>query len=106
MKKMLLLFVALLLMPMAVDAACTKTGYVERVHVVSGQAAWSYIYVRPNALSTFVYRVLTKDARLVDAALSAATSRTHVLVKGSAAACPTTGNNRHIGVLQQLILAP
>jgi len=106
MTKMVLILITLLLMPMAAGAACVKAGYVERVHVNSGQASWSHIYVRPNSLSTFVYRVQTRDSKLVDAALNAATSRTRVLVRGSSAACPTTGNNRYMGVLQQLILAP
>jgi len=87
------------------NAACTASGYVERVTTMPG-AANSYIYVRPSSLTTYTRYVATKDSKLIDAALNAVTSRTRVVIKGNAAVCPTVGNKRYAGVAQYLVLAP
>ena len=96
---------ATLALPSTASAACNASGFVERVTTMPG-AANSYIYVRPSSLATYTRYVVTKDAKIIDAALNAVTSRTRIAIKGSAATCPTTGNNRFAGVAQNLILAP
>jgi len=108
MKRYLLLAVvaSMLSMPSLSDAACIKFGYVDRVMATPGAGANSVIYVRPSSISAFTYRVVTKDAKLIDAALAAVTSRTRVKIKGNAAACPAAGNIRNAGTLLFLDLAP
>lgn len=96
---------SMLSVPALSDAACIKTGYVDRVTTNPG-ARSSIIYVRPTSTSAFTYKVLTKDAKLIDAALGAVTSRTRVRIKGTAATCPATGTIRNAGALQFLDMAP
>ena len=96
---------ALLALPSMASAACIQAGYVERVTTKPGGAN-SAIYVRPTSMASYVYSSVSKDPKLVDAALAAATSRTRVQIKGSAASCPKSGNTRNIGAMIYLILAP
>jgi len=107
MKKVLLTAVvaSMLSLPAAANAVCVKSGYVDRVTTNSGVKA-SIIYVRPSSTAAFTYKLTAKDSKLIDAALNAATSRTRVQVKGSAATCPTTGAIRNAGALSYIILAP
>ena len=95
----------LLTVPSLVGAACVKAGYVDRVTTMPGNKV-SSIYVRDASTRPFLYRYTTKDAKLIDAALSASTSRTRVMAKGTAATCPAAGNVRNAGGLVNLVLAP
>jgi len=107
MKKVMLTAVAaaMLALPSVAGAVCVKAGYVDRVTTIPGNGN-SAIYVRTGSTAGFTYSAVTKDAKLIDAALTAVTSRTRVQIKGSAARCPTRGTIRNAGVLQYLILAP
>jgi len=108
MKKFILtgMATALLALPTMSGAACVASGYVDRVTTMPGTKANSTIYVRTASTAPFIYSLLTRDAKLIDAALNAATSRTRVQAKGSAAVCPKTGTVRKAGFLQMLVLAP
>ena len=110
MKKVLLTAIAagMLALPSIASAACYKGGYVDRVTTMPGTTVNSVIYVRPSSTSSVLFKVVTKDTKLVDAALTAATSRTRVNIKGNATTCPTTPATgvRNAGALLYLILAP
>ena len=107
MKKILYTAIAagMLSMPSLAGAACAKAGYVDRVTTMPGNRS-SVIYVRDTSTRPFLYSFTTKDAKLIDAALNASTSRTRVQAKGTAAACPAAGNIRKAGALANLVLAP
>jgi len=110
MKKVLLTAIAagMLALPSIASAACFKGGYVDRVTTMPGTTLNSVIYVRPSSTASVLFRVMTKDTKLVDAALTAATSRTRVMIKSNAATCPTkpTTGVRDAGALLFLVLAP
>jgi len=78
---------------------------VDRVTTLPGKGI-STVYVRPSSTAAFVYSAATNDAKLIDAALSAATSRTRVQIKGGRATCVATGTIRNAGALLYLVLAP
>jgi len=106
MKKTILIAAMMLAMPTMASAVCVGSGYVDRVTTLPGTRANSTVYVRTSSTAPFIYSVLTRDAKLIDAALNAVTSRTRVQFKASAAACPKAGSIRKAGNLQYLILAP
>jgi hypothetical protein len=76
--------------PTTARAVCDRpSAQVVRVSTNPGAAA-SVIYYRDSALSAFYWACTTNDAKLLDAALTAQSGVTKVLIRGDVASCPGT----------------
>lgn len=108
MKKLLLSALLVVgMFPLASSAVCNQSGFVERVTAYNdGVGTYHYIYLRNAALRNYYWRIRTTDDEMAVMAATALTSKTHVSIQGDAATCPTTGTNRYIGNLRNLIVNP
>jgi hypothetical protein len=87
----------------AANATCSVEIYANRA-IFSGTAA--FIYGTTGSLSTFSYFGSTTNFTMASLFFAAAAQRSHVLVTGSIASCPTAGVIRNIGVISNASISP
>lgn len=105
---MLLVAVVLLgMIPAPSQAACSKTGTMVRVKMKDDSVKGSHVlYMRVSKDDPFFYTVKTSDDELAQTASILAALQTRVQVKGNTSSCPTSGRNRRLGKVVQLIAVP
>ena len=97
------------LLPMAVaEAACIKKGIITRVVLRDEGSANKEHLIDLRPFSTFgsYYVVRTKDTNLALAAILLNSLGTTVEILGSRTSCPTTGDQRPMGIARYIIASP
>ncbi len=86
------------------QATCVvSSGQIVRVSVSPGSSS-SYVYIRPDSLSTYYYQGTTTDQKMTNAAVAAVDKQ--VYIYGDASSCPTTGTSRYMGQISYLAIKP
>ena len=89
------------------DAACTQSGYIERVTVPLSSIPATILLRQTPTTENLRWTATTVDARVINAATIALTSRIRVTISSAATlACPTVGVERPIGNVSTLTLVP
>lgn len=91
----------------ASNAACTITGTLIRATMKDDNKKGSHLlYIRDRVTDPFYYKIKTADDELAALASTLAAQQTRVSIKGTARACPKTGNARSMGTVIQIIAVP
>jgi hypothetical protein len=92
-------------LPTVAEALCAQSVHVDRVVVLPG-AGLSALYLRNSPITPTYWVAQSSDPKIIDAAVTALTSRTRVIVTGSAAQCPAPSLGAIIGIVLNMTVAP
>lgn len=110
MRKALLAMAAMVLLgivPLASEAACSKSGTIVRVSMKDNSSKGAHtLYLRDRVTDPFYYRAKTTDDSVAAMASTLAAQQTRVSIKGNASSCPKKGNARNMGKVIQIIAVP